>query len=85
MYIPVPAIIHAMIAPKGPVADPKRAGRLKIPAPTIEPTTIAVSAGSDILRADGVDCAFALVVSVMVCFLVFPKRRSLAARVSQKI
>ncbi|MOA09636.1 hypothetical protein D3C78_1294860 [compost metagenome] len=41
--MPVPAITQAMIAPKGPVADPKRPGRLKIPAPTMEPTTIAVS------------------------------------------
>jgi hypothetical protein len=32
-----------MIAPTGPVAVPNRLGRLKMPAPTMEPTTIAVS------------------------------------------
>jgi hypothetical protein len=47
MYIPVPAIAHAMIAPKGPVAVAKRPGRLKMPAPTIEPMTIAVSEKSE--------------------------------------
>ena len=41
--MPVPAISQAMIAPEGPVAVPKRAGSEKMPAPTIEPTTIAVS------------------------------------------
>jgi hypothetical protein len=43
MYMPVPAIAHAMRAPNGPVAVANRPGRLKIPAPTIEPITIAVS------------------------------------------
>src|SRR5215470_12698434 len=42
MYIPVPAIAQAMRAPKGPVAVANRPGRLKIPAPTIEPMTMAV-------------------------------------------
>src|SRR6516225_7527230 len=46
IYMPVPAIAHAMRAPKGPVAVANRPGRLKIPAPTIEPTTMAVSDGS---------------------------------------
>jgi hypothetical protein len=32
-----------MSAPKGPVAVANRPGRLKIPAPTIEPMTMAVS------------------------------------------
>ena len=31
-----------VMAPNGPVAVPKRAGSEKIPAPTIEPTTMAV-------------------------------------------
>ena len=43
MYMPVPAIAHAMRAPKGPVAVANRPERLKMPAPTIEPMTIAVS------------------------------------------
>jgi hypothetical protein len=47
MYMPVPAIAQAMIAPKGPVAAPNRPGRLKMPAPTMDPTTIAVSADSE--------------------------------------
>ena len=41
MYMPVPAIAHAMRAPKGPVAVANRPERLKMPAPTIEPMTIA--------------------------------------------
>src|SRR5688572_20392642 len=40
MYMPVPAISHAMIAPNGPVASPKVRGNEKMPAPTIDPTTI---------------------------------------------
>ena len=36
-----------MIAPKGPVALPKRPGRLKMPAPTMEPTTIASERGEE--------------------------------------
>ena len=43
MYMPVPAIAQAMRAPKGPVAVANRPGRLKMPAPTMEPMTIAVS------------------------------------------
>ena len=41
--MPVPAIAQAMSAPNGPVAVANRPGRLKIPAPTIEPMTIADS------------------------------------------
>jgi hypothetical protein len=48
MYIPVPAIIQAMTAPKGPVALAKVRGSEKMPAPTMPPTTIAVSAIRDI-------------------------------------
>ena len=54
MYMPVPAMHHAMMAPKGPVAAPKRPGRLKMPAPTIEPTTMPVSATSDSFAVFGV-------------------------------
>ena len=43
MYMPVPAIAQAISAPNGPVAVAKRPGRLKMPAPTIEPMTMAVS------------------------------------------
>src|SRR5208283_1785849 len=43
MYMPVPAIAQAMRAPKGPVAVANRPGKLKIPAPTIEPMTMAIS------------------------------------------
>ena len=44
--IPVPATIQAMIAPATPVAVANRVGSEKTPAPTIDPTTIAVSVGS---------------------------------------
>jgi hypothetical protein len=40
--MPTPAIDHATTAPKGPVALPKACGSEKMPAPTIEPTTIAI-------------------------------------------
>src|SRR6516162_4489606 len=42
--MPPAAIIQAIIAPNGPVAVAKVLGREKIPAPTIDPTTIAVNA-----------------------------------------
>ena len=44
--MPPPAIIQAMMAPKPPLARPKVAGREKIPAPTIDPTTSAVRAAT---------------------------------------
>ncbi len=44
MYMPVPAMSQAMIAPSGPVAPAKVRGSEKMPAPTMPPTTIAVSA-----------------------------------------
>jgi hypothetical protein len=47
MYMPVPAMHHAMMAPIGPVAAPKVLGSEKMPAPTIDPTTIAVSANNE--------------------------------------
>src|SRR5690606_355986 len=43
--MPRPATVHAMVAPQTPVCAAKRAGSWKTPAPTMEPTTIAVSAG----------------------------------------
>src|SRR5262245_21284497 len=52
IYMPVPAMIHAMMAPNGPVAVAKRPGRLKMPAPTIEPTTMAVRAGRESFCSD---------------------------------
>src|SRR5262245_60288310 len=42
--MPEPAIAQAMIAPSTPVARPKAAGRAKMPEPTIDPITSAVSA-----------------------------------------
>ncbi len=48
MYIPVPAISHAITAPIGPVAFANVRGSEKMPAPTIPPTTIAVSCSRDI-------------------------------------
>jgi hypothetical protein len=51
MYMPVPAISHAKTAPKGPVAFAKVRGKEKMPAPTIPPTTIAVSCILDIFCA----------------------------------
>jgi hypothetical protein len=45
--MPMPATHHAMIAPSGPVARAKLRGNEKMPAPTIDPTTIAVNAGND--------------------------------------
>src|SRR5262245_7107848 len=45
--MPPAAIIHAMIAPKGPVAAANVRGSEKIPAPTIDPTTIAVNVGRE--------------------------------------
>src|SRR5690606_23970420 len=49
MYMPVPAMIQAMIAPSGPVAPAKVRGRENMPAPTMLPITIAVSWMRDIL------------------------------------
>ena len=49
--IPVPATAQAINEPRMPVATPKRAGSEKTPAPTIPPTTIAVSVGTLIVPA----------------------------------
>src|SRR3954454_22699442 len=43
--MPVPATAQAIDEPRMPVATPNRAGSEKTPAPTMEPTTIAVSVG----------------------------------------
>src|SRR5215831_962043 len=48
MYIPVPAMSQAISAPNGPEAIAKVRGSENIPAPTMPPTTMAVSNGSDI-------------------------------------
>ena len=49
--MPVPAIAHAISAPATPVSSAKRLGSEKTPAPTMEPTTIAVSVRSVIFTA----------------------------------
>jgi len=56
MYMPPPAMIHATIAPNGPVAAPNVLGKEKMPAPIMEPMTIAVSekSGSFPSTADAV-------------------------------
>src|SRR5215467_9308388 len=54
MYMPVPAIAQAMRAPKGPVAIANRPGRLKIPAPTMEPMTMAISDESGSFCSDAI-------------------------------
>src|SRR5262249_58782413 len=46
--MPKPAMIQAISAPKPPVWLPNRRGSMKMPDPIIDPTTMAVSAGSDI-------------------------------------
>ena len=45
--MPTPAINQAIRAPRTPVARPKVAGREKIPAPTMEPTTKEVRAARE--------------------------------------
>jgi hypothetical protein len=52
--MPPPAMIHAIIAPNGPVAVPNVLGKEKMPAPIMEPMTIAVSekSGSFLSVAD---------------------------------
>ena len=48
--MPKPAMAQAMSAPKAPVVRPKAAGKVKMPAPTIEPTTSATSAPRESFR-----------------------------------
>ena len=55
--MPVPAISQAMMAPIGPVAPAKVRGSEKIPAPTIPPTTIIVSANRESLWVLGAAAA----------------------------
>ncbi|BAB52971.1 msr6734 [Mesorhizobium japonicum MAFF 303099] len=52
MYMPVPAIHQAMMAPNGPVAVANLPGRLKMPAPIIDPTTIPIKANKDSFCSD---------------------------------
>ena len=47
MYMPAAAMIQAMMAPNGPVAMAKVRGSEKMPAPTMEPTTMPVRANSE--------------------------------------
>jgi len=42
------------MAPNGPVAIPNVRGSEKVPGPTMEPTTIAVSANNESFWVDGV-------------------------------
>ena len=53
--MPVPAIVQAISEPRMPVATPKRAGSENTPAPTMPPTTIAVSVGRLILATVALD------------------------------
>src|SRR6478736_5871709 len=59
--MPEPAIAHAINEPRMPVATPKRAGSENTPAPTMPPTTIAVSVGRLIFAVvvESVDCTSA--------------------------
>jgi hypothetical protein len=47
MYMPPPAMHHAMMAPNGPVPAAKVRSSEKMPAPTKAPTTVAVSANKE--------------------------------------
>ena len=59
--MPVPAIAQAISEPRMPVATPNRAGSEKTPAPTMPPTTIAVSVGTLIFATAVVGVASASV------------------------
>ena len=61
--MPVPATAHAISEPRMPVATPKRAGSENTPAPTIPPTTIAVSVGT-LIRATAPSASRASVVVI---------------------
>ena len=50
--MPPPAIVQAISAPNGPVAAPNRPGSEKMPAPTIDPTTMAVKVKRENFSAD---------------------------------
>jgi hypothetical protein len=60
MSMPVPAISHAISAPKTPVSWAKRRGSENTPAPTMDPTTIAVI----VMKVTFCACAAVDVVSV---------------------
>src|SRR5262245_30585861 len=53
MYIPPAAMIQAMMAPNGPVAAAKVRGSEKMPAPTMDPTTMPASTGNENFCVDG--------------------------------
>ncbi len=63
--IPVPAIAHAISDPRMPVATPNRAGNENTPAPTMPPTTIAVSVGNVIFATTLGDSSCVAAVSVL--------------------
>ncbi|HKE95442.1 MAG TPA: hypothetical protein VKB34_14105, partial [Povalibacter sp.] len=56
-YMPPAAIHQAMMAPNGPVAVPKARGSEKIPDPTMDPTTIAVSVATGSFPDDWAEAA----------------------------
>src|SRR6478752_7214505 len=65
--IPVPATAHAINEPRIPVATPNRAGSENTPAPTMPPTTIAVSVGIDIFATPlGADSTAGVVLDVVI-------------------
>src|SRR5262249_56770424 len=55
--MPPAATAQAISAPNTPVALPNRRGSMKMPAPIIDPTTMAVNAGSDIFWGGGAGAA----------------------------
>lgn len=61
--MPTPAIAHAMSAPTTPVDPAKAAGSENTPAPTIEPTTIALSVQTPSFAAGALEAR--VVVSLM--------------------
>ncbi|WP_413768147.1 hypothetical protein [Rhodococcus pyridinivorans] len=71
MSIPVPATAQEIAAPYTPVSLANREGSWKTPAPTIEPTTIAVIAGRPNLPVAFVALTVA-VFSVMISRSILP-------------
>jgi hypothetical protein len=63
--MPVPATTQAMMAPATPVAVANRAGKKNTPAPTIDPTTIAVRVGSVILAGAAVASCSTVVIRAL--------------------
>src|SRR5690606_18661064 len=66
MSMPVPAIVHAMSAPRTPVSRANLPGRVNTPAPTIEPTTMPIRARVDSFTVGAVPESAAAVSSVAI-------------------